>query len=60
MTEQYLDNTNIGPVLEQVSSKGMAQRMDGDVLGETRRRNRRTAGGMQHPRLDRLLRIAPR
>lgn len=33
--------------------------MDGDVLGKTRRRNRRTAGGMQHPRLDCVLQWIP-
>jgi hypothetical protein len=60
VAEQELDDADIGLVLEQMSGKGMPQRMDGDVLGKTRRRNRRTAGGMQHPRLDRLVSSAPR
>jgi len=53
MAEQRLDDADIGATLQQVGGEAVAQCVNGDALAETRRGTRRSAGSMQHDRVDR-------
>src|SRR3954462_6216815 len=53
MSEQHLDDADVSTGFEQMSSKAVAQGMDGDRLIEFGRRPRDAAGGLQYARIER-------
>ncbi len=59
VAEQRLDDAEVGTALQQVGGEAMPQCMHRDALAEAGRGACRTAGGMQHDGVDRMLRITP-
>jgi hypothetical protein len=55
MTEQNLNDPDIGSAFQQVRRETMAQGVQRDSLGQTGGFDRRSAGGVQHRRIKRMI-----
>src|SRR6202795_3055112 len=52
VSEQNLDDPDVGSVLQKMCREAVAQRVQRDALGQARSLHRRPAGGMQHGLID--------